>query len=179
MGRPIINLVGQKFGRLTVIERDNSYPSGAGKSVYWKCKCDCGNYVSVHSDHLKNGTTSSCGCLNSSGEESISKILQNNSIKYQTQYSFEDLKGDFCKLRFDFAIFKDNRLYGLIEFQGSQHYKKWGNESEERFQKRIEYDNKKRKYCLENNINLMEISYQDQSLLSWEYLQKRMIKEWK
>lgn len=63
MGKPAINLTNKRFGRLVVIERDFSYPSGAGKSAYWKCKCDCGNTISVRQDKLKNGITQSCGCL--------------------------------------------------------------------------------------------------------------------
>ena len=30
--------------------------------TYWKCKCDCGNELTVRSDHLKNGSIVSCGC---------------------------------------------------------------------------------------------------------------------
>ena len=68
----LINLVGQKFGHLTVLKRDENKPSGKNCPAYWICKCDCGNIVSVRSDHLRNFSTSSCGCLNSSGEEKFS-----------------------------------------------------------------------------------------------------------
>lgn len=34
MARNIINLSGQRFGRLVVLERDMTRPTGAGKSVY-------------------------------------------------------------------------------------------------------------------------------------------------
>ena len=37
MGRPAIDLTGMKVGRLTVLNRDTSKPSGAGKPVYWLC----------------------------------------------------------------------------------------------------------------------------------------------
>lgn len=55
------DLTGQRFGRLTVIERKESYN---GKKARWLCKCDCGNYVTVLSTCLISGTTKSCGCLN-------------------------------------------------------------------------------------------------------------------
>ena len=55
----LINLVGKRFGRLTVIERD---PQSKPKSVKWICKCDCGNTTSVNSQLLRNGHTVSCGC---------------------------------------------------------------------------------------------------------------------
>ena len=62
MGRPVCDLTNKKFGKLTVISRDLSKPTGAGKSAYWICQCDCGNICSIRSDKLKNGITQSCGC---------------------------------------------------------------------------------------------------------------------
>lgn len=58
MGKPFIDLTGQRFGKLVVLERDNT-----SKRTKWKCKCDCGNEVIVDAAHLKDGHTKSCGCL--------------------------------------------------------------------------------------------------------------------
>lgn len=52
-----IDLTGQRFGRLTVIERDTSRTD----RVYWWCRCDCGNITSVVARDLRNGKTKSCG----------------------------------------------------------------------------------------------------------------------
>ena len=59
------DLTGQKFCRLTVIERANDYvyPSGRHRAQ-WLCKCDCGNETIVKANDLKGGHTNSCGCLN-------------------------------------------------------------------------------------------------------------------
>ena len=56
--------IGKQYGKLTVIERDLSKPTGHHKSAYWICKCCCGNTISVTSSqlHRENGTQS-CGCL--------------------------------------------------------------------------------------------------------------------
>lgn len=55
-----INLVQQRFGKLTVISKE---PSESGKT-YWKCQCDCGNEHTVQTSHLRNGSITSCGkCL--------------------------------------------------------------------------------------------------------------------
>ncbi len=54
MGK-LINMTGQRFGRLTVKEY-------AGDSK-WLCKCDCGNLVEIRTSNLTNGHTKSCGCL--------------------------------------------------------------------------------------------------------------------
>ena len=65
------DLSGQKFGMLTVLERDKSKNS---KDVYYLCLCECGNIKSVLSQHLKRGSTISCGCFHKSkGEEKIKK----------------------------------------------------------------------------------------------------------
>lgn len=62
MGRPVIDLAGQKFNYLTVIKRNESKPSGKGKSAYWICQCECGNIVSIRTDKLRKGIIKSCGC---------------------------------------------------------------------------------------------------------------------
>ncbi len=54
------NLIGQKFGRYTVI----SFDGRRNGSIFWKCRCDCGNERSVSASHLKSGASKSCGCLN-------------------------------------------------------------------------------------------------------------------
>ena len=81
-------------------------------------------------------------------ELKIQNILNELNIKYQKQYSFTNLTGEKDKLRFDFAIFKNDELYALIEYQGEQHYQSedfFG--GEEKFLQVKEYDKKKRDYC--------------------------------
>lgn len=61
-----IDLTGQKFGKLTVLERDFFYSKNNNLKTnrpYWKCQCDCGNIKTVLGSSLKQGSTSSCGCL--------------------------------------------------------------------------------------------------------------------
>lgn len=166
------DLTGQIFGRLTVLERDVSKPMGKEHFAYWICKCKCGNKVSIRGDHLRNNTTQSCGCLNSAGEERLNKILQDNQINYKTQYTFSDLRGEAGSLlRFDFAILnKEQDLLGLIEYQGEQHYKPMGYDTEERFQKRQNYDIQKMVYCKTHNIPLLTIPFTDYAQLNYDYL---------
>jgi hypothetical protein len=54
------NLIGQKFGNLTVISRDTNKKGRA----YWICKCDCGTVKkkSVNSYDLITNKVRSCGC---------------------------------------------------------------------------------------------------------------------
>lgn len=57
-GKPLA-LVGQRFGRLTVLER---LGANARKEVMWRCQCDCGNIVDVPTANLRSKRTVSCGC---------------------------------------------------------------------------------------------------------------------
>jgi hypothetical protein len=60
----LVDLTGQKFGKLTVIERAEDYITSSGRKVVaWYCKCDCGKKCVVRSTNLKNGITKSCGCI--------------------------------------------------------------------------------------------------------------------
>lgn len=59
-----MDLTGQKYGRLTVIEKSETHVTPKGRNVYmWRCLCDCGNEVVVRSYSLMSGETKSCGCL--------------------------------------------------------------------------------------------------------------------
>jgi len=59
------DLSGQKFGRLTVLERVPSFITPSGKKqVAWKVICDCGSEKVVRGCDLKSGKTVSCGCYN-------------------------------------------------------------------------------------------------------------------
>ena len=52
-------LTGQVFHQLTVISRNGSTKQ---QKALWKCKCTCGNIISITSGALRFGTTKSCGC---------------------------------------------------------------------------------------------------------------------
>ncbi len=54
MGIPL-DLIGHRFGRLTVIDRE-------AKPVRWLCRCDCGTEKWVATLSLRAGSTVSCGC---------------------------------------------------------------------------------------------------------------------
>lgn len=56
-----IDIVGQRFGRLTVAERAGKDTSG--KNILWLCYCDCGGSTKATTGHLRSGHTQSCGCL--------------------------------------------------------------------------------------------------------------------
>ena len=59
MARKCENLIGQKFGMLTVIEPAGADAHGNKK---WLCLCECGKKIVVLALNLKRGHTVSCGC---------------------------------------------------------------------------------------------------------------------
>lgn len=74
-----INLVGNKYGRLLVIERAESLNG----RTRWRCKCDCGNECIVHSSSLKSGNTTSCGCYKRENAKKLySTVRQNDKRLY-------------------------------------------------------------------------------------------------
>lgn len=54
-----VNLIGKRFGRLTVIAE----APRRNKRTYWTCKCDCGKVLEIYAYNLVKGRTRSCGCL--------------------------------------------------------------------------------------------------------------------
>ena len=111
---------GDIFGKWRVIKKDND---NLGSGSRYICQCDCGITKSVSTSSLLDGSSLSCGCMNSAGEWKLSQILQQLNYHVETQYTFDDLCGDCKPLRFDFAILDDGKIKCLIEFQGEQHYK--------------------------------------------------------
>lgn len=59
----MIDLTGQKYGRLRVLRFDHFKYQGKHKTAFWFCQCDCGNTALVPSASLRKGATRSCGCL--------------------------------------------------------------------------------------------------------------------
>jgi hypothetical protein len=66
MGRktPESEILGAKYGQLTVIEFAGIHGEGTKAKRVYKCKCECGIEVNVWLMSLRNGGTKSCGCYN-------------------------------------------------------------------------------------------------------------------
>lgn len=97
------NLVGRKFGKLTVISLD-----GKGKDGYtWNCLCDCGQTKSISGHALKRGSTKSCGCSSHTrkhkegdkfGNLTILKMPNGNLNKEKVLFKCDCGKEIFCYL---------------------------------------------------------------------------------
>lgn len=162
-GGIIKNEIGNRYGKLTVIDYAYSYNSHA----YWKCKCECEKETIVRGNNLRNGQIHSCGCLVSYKEYEIAKILDKINIEYEQEYSFLDLK-DTNMLRFDFAVFQNQKLLGLIEYQGRQHFS--NPEKFNHYGLLQKHDAMKVQYCKDNNIPLLLLDKSndlEKDILQW------------
>ncbi|MCC8068809.1 MAG: hypothetical protein LIO71_03535 [Ruminococcus sp.] len=164
------DIVGQKFGHLTVIK--DSGLRAHNRGIIWTCQCDCGNIINVRGDQLKSGEYVSCGCQKESfGEEKIKTILTENNIIFIQQYFIKDFHIDndpHSHPKFDFYLPDYNCI---IEYDGEQHFKiieHWG--GEEGFKQSQRRDQIKNQYCKEHNIKLKRIPYYDIDKISIETL---------
>lgn len=67
----LLDLTGQKFGRLTVMHLCEKKYYG---NRLWHCKCDCGNETNVDTSRLIKGITKSCGCIQKEVVSDVNKI---------------------------------------------------------------------------------------------------------
>lgn len=81
----LIDLTGQKFGKLVVLERaeNDKY-----NHIKWKCKCECMNVCYVTTSNLKNGRTNSCGCLKKEGNHKTHR--KSNTRLYKIWRNMKD-----------------------------------------------------------------------------------------
>lgn len=166
---------GDIFGELVVIQANIGLNEHNDQTSL--CKCSCGKELIVRNYSLRRGQYS-CGHVHSKGELKIQMILNENHIPNQSQYTFPDLKGKRNALRFDFAIFdNENNIKALIEYQGIIHYKENAFMGKEALLKRQESDQKKREYCKQNNLKLIEIPYTDYNKIDIVFLKKLIYDE--
>ena len=102
MPNHLIDITGQKFNGLYVIERDIDDPRSAHEAM-WKCRCDCGNIVTVSGSQLRSGNRKSCGCaylkyqkqpevfLNQEKGYGIAFFARESQNNWFTAFDIEDL----------------------------------------------------------------------------------------
>lgn len=81
----LIDLTGQRFGRLVVIDRADR----VGKT-YWRCVCDCGGTSESEGYELRQGHSRSCGCLR--GEDGKAKWTKHGGVRTPEYYSWNHMR---------------------------------------------------------------------------------------
>ena len=131
------DLIGQKFGRLTVVALDTETESTPTKDGYiryrWRCKCDCGNpdLKSVLACHLKSHKIQSCGCIRheecSQLQLKVEKyISENYNCKINHEYNCGIVAinpNTGRQLPYDNEIIFSDGKKMIIEVMGESHYK--------------------------------------------------------
>lgn len=144
-------------------EFNGNYVNNRIKAEFLHVKCGTSFMESPASFLYSEQRCPSCTVSSmSNGEKKIFDLLDRLRVEFNPQYTFKDCKS-INRLRFDFALMKEQEVLGLIEFDGGQHFKpvKWFG-GEKGFQKQKQRDEIKNKYCNENNIPLLRIPF-------WEY----------
>lgn len=103
-----LDLVGQKFGRLIVVERAES----KGGQSQWLCKCECGGEKITYGTSLKKGVTQSCGCLHREVVKKKRSDLTGQRFGQLTVISKSSK--DEWKCLCECGVFKDIRQNALI-----------------------------------------------------------------
>ncbi len=107
----------------------------------------------------------------SKGEQKLINLFRRGGIQFIREVSFSDLTGKKkTYLRYDFGLFKNNKLVCLVEFDGKQHYEyvPYFHKNYSGFLKQQERDRQKNRYCLMHQIPLIRIPYWDLEELTLE-----------
>lgn len=84
-GRPLIDISGQRFGRLTVTQ----FLGVLRREAVWLCSCDCGENVQVKGANLRSGNTRSCGCLRH--EDTIERFTKHGLVGTKAYYCWGNM----------------------------------------------------------------------------------------
>lgn len=145
------------------------------EEIYLKClKCDI--VFKTLPRHFDNesvkdvyGKCPNCVRRFSNGENKVYNIIRRLGYSIVPEYKFSDCV-DVKPLRFDFALFdSDNKLVCLIEYQGKQHYEynDFFFEDRQHYERVINRDDIKRKYCKDNKHILIEVPYWEKEIKSF------------
>lgn len=77
MARKVQNLIGRRFGKLTVTELlsvSSQGRNGTGTPTMWRCTCDCGNTHTVSTSNLNARSVVSCGCVLSANRKGLGNL---------------------------------------------------------------------------------------------------------
>ena len=156
------------------LKQPHEYTFSSGQKVWWKC---VKNHEWESTIDNRNQGRGCPECNESKGEKEIDNVLTDNNWIKITQEEFNILN-DFDKCIKNYFIaqktFDGLRGVGngllsydhylpninlLIEYQGQYHDGTVSSQTQEEFEYQKEHDRRKRQYCLDNNIELLEIWY--------------------
>lgn len=151
------NKVENKCNKLDYAFEPFKYTTNKGK-IYLTCNKHGYKWITSYANFVNTDTHGCKVCNESKGEHKIKTYLDQNSIVYEREKSFENCKYK-KKLRFDFFLPE----YSIcIEFDGKQHYEpvKWFGGDKAKHVTSIR-DDIKTEFCKNNSIKLVRIRYDE------------------
>lgn len=116
-----LNLLGNKYGILTVIKESQKPLHLKGTNIYWLCKCDCGNEKIIVASSLKFGKSKSCGCQINIGitnkeravRASAKQTFRDNryndgDLTFENFYKMSQLPCVYCGSKAEHSLNKNN-----------------------------------------------------------------------
>ena len=79
-----MDLAGQRFGRLTVVEYVGRTRHG---HVVWKCACECGGSSTPTTQSLRCGHARSCGCIASEKASKMGRAKRTHGMSKSREYA--------------------------------------------------------------------------------------------
>ena len=115
--KKFVDLTGQKFGKLLVMEFNSITKTN---QVKWKCLCDCGNVITPSTAQLKSGGIYSCGYCN---KESLiaSQVKKYFVENYQGIPEYKIVKNPETGMWLRYDIYIPDNIF--VELNGDQHYR--------------------------------------------------------
>jgi hypothetical protein len=100
IGRPVVEMIGLKFGRLMVTERVPN--PKRNDQARWRCVCECGSEIVVPGAKLRSGSTKSCGCFR---RDRAGAMYRSHGLSKTSQYTmFYDARKRAIALGLPFGI---------------------------------------------------------------------------
>lgn len=105
-----LDLTGQRFGMLTVLEPAENI----GSMTAWRCRCDCGKETVVMTGHLRSGQTTSCGCKPKGTfvDGTCIELLRSKTIRRNNTSGVTGVEW----------VPAANKWKAIISFKGQRHY---------------------------------------------------------
>lgn len=140
--------------------------AGSEKKISWECST-CGHeWIAYPKDRSKGKGCPACN--ESKGEKKVAEILRNLDVDFTREYSFirgrlKGVSGGY--LRYDFALYLNGELFGLIEVDGEFHRRNvYGTyEGERAFLTQQEHDRRKDLFAEVYDIPLFRIKYESRT----------------
>lgn len=144
----------ESFGFEILID-ESEYINGSIKILL---KCPNGHKFNMRMHDFQQGNRCPY-CNNSKGEEKIKNFLESQCIEYIKEKRFDECRGKSKPLPFDFYLPDYNCC---IEYDGKQHFhlNSYSFTLLDLMDRKY-LDNKKTKYCQDNNIEIIRIPYWD------------------